>query len=125
MELMLVVLVCAVRKVSENDVDLKKIIQRKCRQAYDNHINSMFGEDEATPNYKKFFNFIKSTKCERTNVASLRNLAGMSSGPVALLGIRCWRRFCTPFVLMVILFISGVGLILYINKITKRHQQNC
>jgi hypothetical protein len=29
----------------------------------------MFGEDEATPNYKKFFNFIKSTKCERTNVA--------------------------------------------------------
>ena len=38
--------------------DLKKIIQRKCRQAYDNHINSMFGEDEATPNYKKFFNFI-------------------------------------------------------------------
>jgi hypothetical protein len=52
--------------------DLKKIIQRKCRQAYDNHINSMFGEDEATPNYKKFFNFIKSTKCERTNVAPLK-----------------------------------------------------
>jgi hypothetical protein len=39
---------------------------------YDNHINSMFGEDEATPNYKKFFNFIKSTKCERTNVAPLK-----------------------------------------------------
>jgi hypothetical protein len=52
--------------------DLKKIIQRKCRQAYDNYINSMFGEDEATPNYKKFFNFIKSTKCERTNVAPLK-----------------------------------------------------
>ena len=32
----------------------------------------MFGEDEATPNYKKFFNFIKSTKCERTNVAPLK-----------------------------------------------------
>jgi hypothetical protein len=52
--------------------DLKKIIQRKCRQAYDNHINSMFGEDEATPNYKQFFNFIKSIKCERTNVATLK-----------------------------------------------------
>jgi hypothetical protein len=25
--------------------DLKKTIQRKCRQAYDNHINSMFGEE--------------------------------------------------------------------------------
>ena len=44
-------------------------------------------------------------------LTSLRNLAGMSSGPVALLGFRCWRRFCTPSVLMVILFISGVGLI--------------
>ena len=32
----------------------------------------MFGGDEATPNYKKFFNFIKSTKCERTNVAPLK-----------------------------------------------------
>jgi hypothetical protein len=32
----------------------------------------MFGEDEATPNYKKFFNFIKSTKCERINVAPLK-----------------------------------------------------
>ena len=32
----------------------------------------MFGEDEATPNYKKFFNFIKSTKCKRTNVAPLK-----------------------------------------------------
>jgi hypothetical protein len=32
----------------------------------------MFGEDEATPNYKTFFNFIKSTKCERTNVAPLK-----------------------------------------------------
>ena len=52
--------------------DLKKTIQRKCRQAYDNHINSMFGEDEATPNYKKFFNFVKSTKCERTNFAPLK-----------------------------------------------------
>jgi hypothetical protein len=39
--------------------DLKKIIQRKCRQAYDNHINSMFGEDEATPNYKKVLVFLK------------------------------------------------------------------
>jgi hypothetical protein len=51
---------------------LGMIIQRKCRQAYDNHINSMFGEDEATPNYKQFFNFIKSIKCERTNVATLK-----------------------------------------------------
>jgi hypothetical protein len=32
----------------------------------------MFGEDEATPNYKTFFNFIKSTKCEKTNVAPLK-----------------------------------------------------
>jgi hypothetical protein len=32
-------------------------------------------------------------------------------GPVALLGFRCWRRFCAPSVLMVILFISGVELI--------------
>jgi hypothetical protein len=30
---------------------LKKIIQRKCRQTYNNHINSMFGEDKATPSY--------------------------------------------------------------------------
>ena len=44
-------------------------------------------------------------------LTSLRNLAGMSSGPVALLGFRCWRRFCAPSVLMVILFISGVELI--------------
>jgi hypothetical protein len=32
----------------------------------------MSGEDEVTPNYKKFFNFIKSTKCERTNAAPLK-----------------------------------------------------
>jgi hypothetical protein len=32
----------------------------------------MYGGDEATPNYKTFFNFIKSTKCERTNVAPLK-----------------------------------------------------
>ena len=44
-------------------------------------------------------------------LTSLRNLAGMLSGPVALLGFRCWRRFCAPSVLMVILFISGVRLI--------------
>ena len=48
---------------------------------------------------------------EISMLTSLRNLAGMSSGPVALLGFRCWRRFCTPSVLMVIFFISGVGLI--------------
>ena len=41
----------------------------------------------------------------------LRNLAGMSPGPVALLGFRCWSRWCGPSVLMVILFISGVELI--------------
>jgi hypothetical protein len=32
----------------------------------------MFGEDQTTPNYNLFFNFIKSTKCERTNVAPLK-----------------------------------------------------
>ena len=46
---------------------------------------------------------------EISMLTSLRNLAGMSSEPVALLGFRCWRRFCAPSVLMVILFISGVG----------------
>jgi hypothetical protein len=49
---------------------------------------------------------------EISMLTSLRNfIAGMSSGPVALLGFRFWRKFCTPSVLMVILFILGVGLI--------------
>jgi hypothetical protein len=32
----------------------------------------LLGYSEATLNYQFFFNFIKSTKCERTNVASLK-----------------------------------------------------
>jgi hypothetical protein len=48
---------------------MKKLVQKKCREAYSSYINNIICSEEASP--KLFWNYIKNKKNDRCGVAPL------------------------------------------------------
>ena len=49
--------------------DIKKSMQKECRSTYNSFIKDMLNEDDGKP--KRFWSYIKSTRCDNTGVAPL------------------------------------------------------
>jgi hypothetical protein len=77
---------------------IKKLAQKKCREAYSSYINNIICSEEASP--KLFWNYIKNKKNDRCGVAQLKRNGGF----------KLVKSFMTPLWWIIIGGISGVEL---------------